>query len=399
MSYDKKIDDKEVAYAFSKEAYWDLILAKKLLQLIGPKSCDEDDEIFYLGRRTLYLLQQASEKAIKAYLLAYFKRLLEMLMLHNVEIDRSRRFPVRKVSKLIEETAKLINIGKISHEPIITVANVVCNLYELFFKNRYELREYIKFYITSGLRTIIDQGDENLIGAVAEVVMLSIFTQWYDINSLISLEFPQENKDRLDQVCSKLKDKDIKKAKLLESLVPPCITGNSILQIFRESYKKLMDEIKSQITSEQLYVKILSVLEKAYNNIKSQSNILISRRGGMFSIDELIEMYVKPFIEKVIQCLPNFISYLSFVIYIIPYLSIIDLCLALYERLGRYPGRVPETLETLDKDIREAICRDIRNLHDLVREVEYVVNEVVKSVEAIRELELCSQDVPLWNML
>ena len=66
-------DEIEVAAMYSEEAYWDLIATKKMLQFLKFESCDKDEEVFYLCRRVLYLLQQASEKAIKAYLIAYFK--------------------------------------------------------------------------------------------------------------------------------------------------------------------------------------------------------------------------------------------------------------------------------------------------------------------------------------
>jgi hypothetical protein len=67
----------------------------------------------------------------------------------------------------------------------------------------------------------------------------------------------------------------------------------------------------------------------------------------------------------------------------------VDPCLALYERLGRYPGRFPKSLETLNANIQKAICKDIQGLESLVREVEYMVNEVRKSVEALQELGAC----------
>jgi hypothetical protein len=58
---------------FAEEAYWDLRIAEKLLAGLDLGTCDHDDEVFYTGRRVLYLLQQASEKATKAYLVAYFR--------------------------------------------------------------------------------------------------------------------------------------------------------------------------------------------------------------------------------------------------------------------------------------------------------------------------------------
>jgi hypothetical protein len=66
-------DEIETAAMYSEGAYWNLVAAKRLIQFLRFESCNRDEEVLYLGRRVLYLLQQASEKAIKAYLIAYFK--------------------------------------------------------------------------------------------------------------------------------------------------------------------------------------------------------------------------------------------------------------------------------------------------------------------------------------
>jgi len=93
------------------------------------------------------LLQQASEKAIKAYLIAYFKPFIKALMLpKNARIDRSKQPQILIVYKLIKDTADLITIKNLGHEPGITVFKAMCNLYELIYRNKYALNDYIKFY-------------------------------------------------------------------------------------------------------------------------------------------------------------------------------------------------------------------------------------------------------------
>ena len=47
----------ETAAMYSEEAYWDLVAAKRLIQFLRFESCNKDKEVFYLGRRVLYLLQ------------------------------------------------------------------------------------------------------------------------------------------------------------------------------------------------------------------------------------------------------------------------------------------------------------------------------------------------------
>ena len=68
-----------IAKEFAEEAYWDLQVAKRLIENLKLDICSNNDEVFYIGRRILYMLQQASEKAAKAFLLAYFKSWIESI--------------------------------------------------------------------------------------------------------------------------------------------------------------------------------------------------------------------------------------------------------------------------------------------------------------------------------
>jgi hypothetical protein len=381
MSYDERI-----VLAFSEEAYWDLEAAKHLLQFIDLRLCGTDPKVFYLGRRVLYLLQQASEKAVKAYLLGYFKPLLEKLTLpRNIKIARSKHFEVHRISELLRNILDLVKAEKIGHEPFIAITKVVCMLYELFYKRKRELSKYAELYVMLVTQSSVDRKSKDFAEMIKGIVR-SILVQQY-VNAIASLELSLESSDGLDQSCSELRD--IKKKELLESVEPPCITEDSahLLVNAKKGYEKLIFEIKSRSTAEQLYVSFSSILKEVFKVIERQTGA--SEKEEMSRIDELIETHVKPLIEKITPCFQNFVQYLGFISYIIVYVLSVDPCLALYERLGRYPGRFPESLETLDTSVQEAICRDIRGLESLIREVEYVVDEVRKSVEALQELRLC----------
>jgi hypothetical protein len=63
----------DFANKFIKEAEIDLIVAEKLLSDLDLSKCESDEIVLGIGRRALYSLQQASEKAIKASILIYFK--------------------------------------------------------------------------------------------------------------------------------------------------------------------------------------------------------------------------------------------------------------------------------------------------------------------------------------
>ena len=67
----------DFANKFIKEAEIDLIVAEKLLSDLDLSKCESDEIVFGIGRRALYSLQQASEKAIKALILVYFKPMLQ----------------------------------------------------------------------------------------------------------------------------------------------------------------------------------------------------------------------------------------------------------------------------------------------------------------------------------
>jgi len=67
----------ELAEAFLKEARCDLETADILIATMKPlleesmRHSEVDDEVFCIGRRTLFMLQQATEKLAKAFLMAY----------------------------------------------------------------------------------------------------------------------------------------------------------------------------------------------------------------------------------------------------------------------------------------------------------------------------------------
>jgi hypothetical protein len=73
----------------------------------------------------------------------------------------------------------------------------------------------------------------------------------------------------------------------------------------------------------------------------------------------------------------------------------VDRCLALYERLGRYPGRIPESNEIISKEVREAICRDIQMIPKLVESIEYLVLRVREAMKTLQEIK---SDYSLHNL-
>ena len=387
----------DIVSAFSEEAYWDLVAVEKLLNSLKSNSCEDNNGVFYLGRRTLYMLQQASEKTVKAYILGYFKPLLERLMLpKNMKVNRSRYPTVFSVWNLLKDSLNLITVEKIGHEPFIAVANIVCNLYKLFYQKKQELNDYVEFYVKSHLYTTLARLDLNQkkVDPVKKALEIAIESKLVQqiTSSIASLELSSEDKAKLESVCSRFEK--AKGREPLGSIMPPCIDIDKVnlLRKLRERYEEIVSEVKSQVSMEFLYNEALSMMKEVYRRL-GKKHVVSSINELNLNVNEATEKHLKMLIEKTVPCLQDYIRYLSYIVYIIVYVLAVDPCLALYERLGRYPGRYPEAIEILDNDTRKTLCRDIQSLNVLKEEVEYMVNEVRKATKALHELHTCLQAV------
>ena len=108
----------ELAEAFLEEARCDLKVADILIAHIKPRLEESvrrggaDDEVFYLGRRTLFHLQQATEKLIKAYALVYIAPMEESLeklgirLKTHIDAKKMGHEPHGKLARFMEEIAE-----------------------------------------------------------------------------------------------------------------------------------------------------------------------------------------------------------------------------------------------------------------------------------------------------
>jgi hypothetical protein len=391
-------DEIETAAMYSEEAYWDLIVAKKMLQFLKFESCDKDEEVFYLGRRVLYSLQQASEKAIKAYLIAYFKPFIKALMLpKNARVDRSKQPQIFIVYKLIRDITDLITIKNLGHEPGITVSKVMCNLYELIYRNKYALNDYIKFYTITILQSILKNSgielnkNQELVKEIAEIIITSAPIRQH-MNLIMTFKLSAEEEKRHEKICSELKDSD--RQKLLKSITIPCIVKDTLR--FLENVQKYFEErtvneAKNQITLQKILDDTSSLLEEII-----EMAIEIDERLKADIIKTIRDMISNKLGARgKISVLQQLAIHLSFVQYVIMHALTVDRCLALYERLGRYPGRIPESNEIISKEVREAICRDIQMIPKLVESIEYLVLRVREAMKTLQEIK---SDYSLHNL-
>jgi len=400
----------ETATIYSEEAYWDLIAAKKMLQFLKFESCDKDEEVFYLCRRVLYLLQQASEKAIKARLIAYFKPFIKALMLpKNARIDRSRQPQISIVYRLVKDTADLITIKNLGHEPGITVFKAMCNLYELIYRNKYALNDYIKFYTTTILQSILKNNEielnknQKLLKEIAEAIIASTLIRRY-MNLIMTFKLPAEEEKKLEKICSELKDSD--RRELLKSITIPCI-DKDMLRLLENTQKyfeeEMINKAKNQVTLQKILDDVSSLLEEIIEIATEIAIVILNFKETL--IDERLKANIIRTIRDMISnelgargkisALQQLAIHLSFVPYVITHALTVDQCLALYERLGRYPGRTPESNEIISKEVREAICRDIQMIPKLVESIEYLVLRVRESMKALQEIK---SDHSLYNL-
>jgi hypothetical protein len=185
------------ASRYAEEAYWDLRIAERLLAGLDLGTCDQNDEVFYTGRRVLYLLQQASEKAAKAYLSMYFKIWLKIIEPAINEDPRLQEIlKRRKISVSLEPK-------QIGHKPHRAILNLLCGLYELFYKNKSSILRYVKS-VSKGLLPYFRAyvRDEN---EVAELML----------GPPIKLKLPKCAQKTIKQLC---KDKKADKESLIEAL-------------------------------------------------------------------------------------------------------------------------------------------------------------------------------------
>jgi hypothetical protein len=384
-------DEIETATIYSEEAYWDLIAAKRLLQFLRFESCNKDEEAFYLGRRVLYLLQQASEKAIKAYLIAYFKPFIKALILpKDARIDRSNQPQIFIVHKLVKDTANLITTKDLGHEPGIAIFKAMCDLYELRYKYVHALNDYIRFYSTIILRSALKNEakrnkDQDLVKEIVEAIIASPRIRQY-MNSIMISGLSAEEKHKLEKICSEIRNAS--KQVLLKSITTPCIDKDilrSLENIQKQFEERIVNEAKNQIALQKIQNEASSLLEEIIAIVKV---IPVNEETKAKVIKALRDMINNELgAGGKISTLQQLAIHLSFEPYITIHALTVDLCLALYERLGRYPGRIAELNEIISKEVREAICRDIQMIPKLVESIEYLVLRVRESMKILQELK------------
>jgi HEPN domain-containing protein len=372
-----------IARDFAEEAYWDLQVAKRLIEDLKLDICSNNDEVFYIGRRILYLLQQASEKAIKAYFFTYFKLWIESAISITGQVDRNKEPMIFNIQRKLIRLSQDLEPKKIGHRPHSTFLKVVNNIYEIFYKKKEYTIKYMQLFVN------------NLSQLLAQGIMSYLKEHFKKRNEtpLNTSDYEKKEariKDSLKNFLSKIIIEPIEKSKLSESeskniesmckkkkdnrLLPPCIDENALehLKPIKEKYLGLEPTIEKHIEKEQLYEHVKK------SNLDSFIAEIIDAIGIMSENDirKHIESYDKGNLKKLI----DITSYYSFSIYLSEFLSKVYPCLALYETIGRYPDYEIDIIKN-----KEVICDDIEKIKLIKEEVEFLLNIVKGSVKAFKD--------------
>jgi hypothetical protein len=331
----------DVASRFAEEAYWDLHIAERLLAGLDLVTCNQNDEVFYTGRRVLYLLQQASEKAAKAHLIAYFRIWLAQIKL-AIKGDR-------RLLKILTELEERLEPKQIRHEPHRAISDLLCRLYELFYKNKSSMLRYVKS-ISRGLLPYFRAyvRDEN---EVAELML----------GPLRKLELPKCAQGIIEQLCE---GKEADKKSLTEALRE--------LRSLREDFERRVEEALARGPTEK---RPAEYAELVLNEIK---RALESLGEAKADTKECLERLAASDAETLVHHarevgLGSLYSYylLARLLRVYPYLAI-------YETIGRYP----------EYKNRGSVCQDIGKLDLIIEEVRLLVSKVKHFAEEFKSLLL-----------
>jgi hypothetical protein len=325
----------DIASRFAEEAYWDLRIAEKLLAGLGLDTCNHDDEVFYTGRRVLYLLQQASEKAAKAHLITYFKIWLEII---EPAINEDPR-----LQEILKRRKILVSLEPkhIGHKPHRAIFDLSCGLYELFYKEKNSMLRHVEFFSE-------------------EMVEL-----------LRKLELPKDFQGIIEQLCE---------GKGVGKKSPPCLTEEMLrepcekmlreLRSFKEDFERRVEEVLAKGSTEE------QLVERAKHLLNEFAKALEDAGRAEAGTKECLERLATSGAETLVHHAKEFVLGSLYSYYLLAYFFIVYPRLAIYETIGRYP----------EYGNRGSVCQDIGKLNLFIEEVRLLVNNVKHFVEELRYL-------------
>jgi len=352
----------DFANKFIKEAEIDLIVAEKLLSDLDLSKCESDEIVFGIGRRALYSLQQASEKAIKASILICFKPMLHLAASTGEERGSATSYCKISVERL-KQLEKLFDPEKIGHLPALaficltneTIKSKDCIARRILTS----LRKLGPLLRMDGLELGIKKGLDAFLG-------------------VLNLE-PKIRKE-VESICSAWKQRDQKQVMSKLGCSIPCI------EYRLETLAKLRANRIDERTLSESY-SFLSKISKILEGVKKSSS-LAEALGSKEKAEKVADAILKWF-EFMKDSIPS-------INHIIAHAFTISICLWVYQSIGRYPRDAKSVIDVYVK--RNEICRDVKSVGKLVDEVKTLVSQVRSLIENISprllELESALQTIP-----
>jgi len=348
----------ELAEAFLREAKCDLEVADILIKAVDSRPGElTEDELFCIGRRILFMLQQATEKLAKAFILAYPKPLLEN-MRKIVKRYSGVDLPVLKFSKELLEESDELEPESMGHKPHEAIVNI--------------LRKYLD-NLTTYREPIIDSYEQ----------LSKVFEKFFNTLS----DTFQEEKDRIEELkkvfLNELYRPLAKQFEVLyneyisaekvgwrEKNEPPCLDTleefrqfrSEVERVSRESLEKFLEARKKLTPYQDL---LSSLIRKA--ELKNEDK-------------KLIEYFLRVLYgEEGEKTLSGFFApsvYLSaFIVEFLP-------CLAFYVSGGRYPRfKRRNGKKMLVNEIENEIWNDIKRIKELKEELDFLLREIEKAMK------------------
>lgn len=357
----------ELAEELLREAHYDLKLVKLIVNQIRRGSeqsiSDCSDEVFYLGRRALYMLQQALEKATKAFLVCIrptvklIDQMIDYCAIYYSRISNVERTK-EKLQRKIRNLIKLLEPKSAGHDPHKTIEELL---------NGYlEILRYGK-HLSRCLEALLDDLEE-VFSRLKEIHPDKI-SEIEDFKYIVMKEL-YEYTEQL----RKLPTRIVEKVEVKRKEEPPCINKDKL-----RDYKALWEsEIEPNIREDE-------------RKFLEARNKLVQRRGLFEELIKTISDDRGRELAKSFRVLTEKQTVLQnsieFSLHLIVFATIFLPCLRWYVDGGRYPVTSKRATRVIEK--REEICMDIQSAIErggLCEEVENIIQNVGNYIKAVSQL-------------
>ena len=315
-----------LANDFIKEAEIDLITTEKLISNLDLSKCELDEKVFGIERRALYNLQQASEKAVKALILIYFK---PMLFFANYLVTNKSGSSYGL--KQLDEKFTPEKIGHSTSIPFMCLTEEIINNQDL-----------IKNIILPKPRFNFPEDSKQKLEENLDILFKKL-----------SLE--QKRLERLKRICKEWEKRNWRGVMSELGYMIPCIEHSLEALSKQLTIRSENDESGS----EEDYQFLNELIKQQIDNIARESG---SKEKGELVLSSFLDWF-----NVIKESVPS-------ISYVINYAFTVSECLWIYESIGRYPRDARFEIDVYMK--RNEVCQDAKNIVKLISKVKEQVSTV-----------------------